>query len=68
MRSLIAEHQNRATVRWWDFEFSPLLVSLGFKAKTCETILKLTDPEVARRKPHRGGEYLPYSTLKELSS
>jgi hypothetical protein len=67
-RSDLAAHHNRETVRWWDLEFAPLLKRLGFKAKTCETILKLTDPEVARYKPHRGGEYLPYSTLKELSN
>lgn len=68
MRSLIAEHQNRATVRWWDLEFAPLLNRLGFKPVVRDSIMKLTDPEVARFKSHRGGEYLPFSTLKDLSN
>ncbi len=67
-RSLIPTQQNRATVRWWDLEFAPLLDQLGFKTKVRDSIMKLADPEVARYKPHRGGEYLPYSTLKELSN
>jgi hypothetical protein len=54
----LAAHHNRETVRWWDLEFAPLLRRLGFKAKTCDTILKITDPEVTRYKPHPGKEYI----------
>lgn len=64
--SLIADHQNRATVRWWDSEFAPLLKRLGFKAKTCETILKLTDPEVARREPFPAWTHLDVAKLRQL--
>lgn len=47
-KSLIADHHNIATVRWFDLEYGPLLIALGFKRSTAQLILNKAGSETTR--------------------